>query len=154
MIEVRAVTAENWQEATGLKVGPEQADFVPSVVLSLAKAYIKPNGVHYEPRAIYVGEVMVGFYSFMFKPHDTRVCYIGGFLIDRQHQGHGYGTAAMRDYIETVKKGFPDCEGVFLTVHPENTRAAEFYEQFGFEKTGLVIDGEDAMGLTLVRENT
>ncbi len=151
MIEVRPVTSDNWLEAIALGVRKEQEQFVPSVVLSLAKAYIKPNGVHYEPRAIYAGDTMVGFYSFMFKPHDTRVCYIGGFLIDQKHQGKGYGTMAMQDFLDTVRLSFPDCEGVYLTVHPDNEDAAEFYSHFGFHKTGLVIEGEDAMALTLER---
>lgn len=153
MIYIRPITAENWQEAMTLRVSPEQGQFVPSVTLSLAKAYIKPNGINHDPCGIYSEESreMVGFYSFMFKPHDTRVCYIGGFLIDHRFQGRGYGKAAMSDYLTTVQDRFPDCEGVYLTVHPENRAAAKFYNTFGFVKTGLVIAGEDAMGLTLTK---
>jgi diamine N-acetyltransferase len=151
MIYIRPITPENWREALTLRVDPEQGQYVPSVVMSLAKAYIKPNGITHDPCGIYSEEnqIMVGFYSFMFKPHDTRVCYIGGFIIDRRYQGFGYGKAAMKDYLETVQQRFPNCEGVYLTVHPENRAAEKFYNTFGFVKTGLVIDGEDAMGLTL-----
>lgn len=151
MIYVRPIDADNWKEALTLRVHPMQGQFVPSVVMSLAKAYIRPNGIHYDPCGIYSQETneMIGFYSFMYKPHDTRVCYISGFLIDRRFQGMGYGKAAMEDYLAAVRRRFPNCEGVYLTVHPENRAAENFYKSFGFAKTGLVIAGEDAMGLTL-----
>ena len=92
---------------------------------------------------------MVGFYSFGYKPHDTRVCYVSGFLIDGRYQHRHYGRAAMRNYLEMVQARYPNCEGVYLTVHPDNTAAESFYSHFGFRKTGLVIDGEDGMALIL-----
>ena len=151
MIYTRPIESANWLEAIALTVHKQQEKFVPSVALSIAKAYIRPNGVNYDPVGIYSQElgVLVGFYSFMYKPHDLRVAYVGGFLIDHLHQGKGYGRAAMIDYLEIVRGRLPDCEGVYLTVHPENSAAERFYSQFGFRKTGLVIDGEDAMGLPI-----
>lgn len=150
MIFTRPIDATNWQAAIKLEVKPEQSHFVPAVAISIAKAYIKPNGVNYDPIGIYSesDNQMVGFYSFMYKPHDFRVAYIGGFLIDKSYQGMGYGKAAMRHYLQTVRLQLDGVEGVYLTVHPENIPAEKFYSQFGFIKTGLVIDGEDAMGLT------
>ena len=151
MIFTRPVTADNWLQAIALRVKPEQASFVPSVTLSLAKAYIRPDGMIYDPCAVYARDlnVMVGFYSFMYKPHDTRVCYVGGFLIDQQYQDRYYGRAAMADFLDMLPKKFPDCEGVYLTVHSDNLAAESFYSHFGFRKTGLVLDGEDAMALIL-----
>ncbi|MEM7802129.1 MAG: GNAT family N-acetyltransferase [Chloroflexota bacterium] len=150
MIFTRPIDATNWQDAIRLEVRPEQRHFVPSVAVSLAKAYIKPNGVNYDPIGIYSesDSALVGFYSFMYKPHDFRVAYIGGFLIDQACQSKGYGKAAMHHYLQTVREQLEGVEGVYLTVHPENVAAEKFYSHFGFRKTGLVIDGEDAMGLT------
>lgn len=150
MIELRPITAENWEQAIGLCVSPEQAQFVPSVAVSLAKAYIRPDGMTYDPIGIYAtatGE-MVGFYSCIYRPHNTRVVYIGGFLIDQRFQRQGYGVATMRLFLKNIQSDLPECEGVYLTVHPENRSAERFYSQFGFVKTGLVIGDEDAMGLT------
>lgn len=150
MIFTRPIDASNWEEALRLAVREDQAHFVPSVAVSLAKAYIKPNGVNYDPIGIYSEKEnrLIGFYSFMYRPHDSRVAYIGGFLIDQHAQGQGYGKAAMRHYLSTVREALNGLEGVYLTVHPENAAAEKFYSHFGFRKTGLVIDGEDAMGLT------
>ena len=33
-------------------------------------------------------------------------------------------------------------------MHPDNAAAESFYSKFGFKKTGFVIGGEDAMGMT------
>ena len=151
MIYTKPITADNWLDAIALKVKPEQQSFVPDVSLSLAKAYIKPGGIYHDPFGIYSNElqIMVGFYSFMYKPHDTRVCYVGGFLIDARYQHRQYGRAAMNDFLEMVPARFPDCKGVYLTVHPDNLSAESFYSHFGFRKTGLVMDGEDGMALDL-----
>ncbi|MFK7802861.1 MAG: GNAT family N-acetyltransferase [Anaerolineae bacterium] len=150
MVELVPITARNWEEAVKLKMTPEQERFVPSVALSLAKAYIKPDGVTYDPIGIYSTEKehLVGFYSYMYRPHNMRVVYIGGFLIDERFQRMGYGVAAMNLFMKNVQSELPECEGVYLTVHPENLSAERFYSQFGFTKTGLVIGDEDAMGLT------
>lgn len=54
---------ENWEDALKLQVKDNQTKFVPSVAVSLAKVYIKPDGdaVEYQPFAIYNGDLMVGF---------------------------------------------------------------------------------------------
>ena len=150
MVELRPITAANWEQAIALKVSPEQERFVPSVAISLAKAYIRPDGVTYVPIGIYSVETgeMVGFYSYMYRPHNMRVVYIGGFLIDKRFQRQGYGVSTMELFLQNIQAELPECEGVYLTVHPENHSAERFYSQFGFAKTGLVIGQEDAMGLT------
>jgi len=150
MVELVPITARNWEEAVKLKMTPKQERFVPSVALSLAKAYIKPDGVTYDPIGIYATELeqLIGFYSYMYRPHNMRVVYIGGFLIDERFQGKGFGREAMTMFLKNVQSELPECEGVYLTVHPENRLAERFYTHFGFSKTGLVIGNEDAMGLT------
>ncbi|MEM8863413.1 MAG: GNAT family N-acetyltransferase [Chloroflexota bacterium] len=150
MVDLRPITQQNWEDAIKLDVKPDQRAFVPSVAVSIAKAYIQPDGVRYDPIGIYdaESEEMVGFYSFMHRPHNRRVVYISGFLIDYRYQRSGYGAAAMQKFLEKIPDDVPECEGVYLTVHPENVAAENFYSKFGFMKTGLVIDGEDAMAMT------
>ncbi|MEM8858173.1 MAG: GNAT family N-acetyltransferase [Chloroflexota bacterium] len=149
MIEIQPITGRNWVEALALRVSADQDKFVPSVAISLAKAYIRPDGITYDPYGIYSFEhdALVGFYCYMYRPHDMRVVYIGGFLIDEKYQRQGFGVQAMQAFLARVQDESPESEGVYLTVHPENSAAENFYGRFGFAKTGLVIDGEDAMGL-------
>jgi diamine N-acetyltransferase len=148
-IYTKPVTADNWREALALDVHPAQREFTPSVAVSLAKAYIQPDGAHYDPYAIYDGNTMVGFYSFIYYPGSMRFCSIGGFLIDKAHQGKGYGRAALSGFIAFVQRKHPECSDIFLTVHPRNSAAARLYNSLGFVKTGDVIEGEEVMRLVM-----
>ncbi len=149
LVTLRPVTTDNWLDALALTVHPEQEHFVPSVAVSLAKAYIKPDGENYDPFAIYAHGTIVGFYSFCYRPHDMTVCYLGGFLIDRAHQRGGYGQAALATFLNWLQTQHPVCQAIGLTVHPDNVVATHLYQQVGFRKTGGVIDGEDTMELRL-----
>jgi diamine N-acetyltransferase len=148
-IHIRPVTAANWREAIALEVHPEQRNFTPSVAVSLAKAYIQPDGAVYDPFAVYTGQTMVGFYSFIYYPGSLQYVAIGGFLIDRAHQGKGYGRAALADFLTGVGRRHPECTDVFLTVHPQNDVAIRLYTSFGFVKTGEIIFGEETMRLAM-----
>jgi diamine N-acetyltransferase len=148
-ISMKPVTAANWREAIALDVHPAQREFTPSVALSLAKAYIQPDGANYDPYAIYAGKTMVGFYSFIYYPGPLRFCSVGGFLIDKAHQRKGYGRAALAAFIAFVQRQHPECCEIYLTVHPDNTVAARLYNSLGFVKTGDVIEREEVMRLVM-----
>jgi diamine N-acetyltransferase len=153
-ISTKPVTAANWREAIALDVRPGQHEFTPPVAVSLAKAYIQPEGANYDPIAIYAGKTMVGFYSFIHYPGPLYFCSIGGFLIDKAHQGKGYGRAALADFISFVERQHPECSEIYLTVHPRNAAAARLYSSLGFVKTGDVIEGEEVMRLVMAARPT
>jgi diamine N-acetyltransferase len=92
---------------------------------------------------------MVGFYSFIYYPGRLHYCAIGGFLIDKAHQGKGYGRAALAAFIAFVQRQHPECCEIYLTVHPRNTVAAQLYNSLGFVKTGNVIEREEVMRLLM-----
>ncbi len=148
-ITLKEVTKENWLEAIKLAVHPEQERFVPSVAISLAKAYIKPEGETVTPYAIYAEGKMVGFFTYTYTPESADNYWIGGFLIDRALQGQGYGKTAMRDIMEQIPKLFPKCRKVGLTVHPDNHPAQKLYKGFGFKDTGRIYEGEIVYRLEL-----
>ncbi len=148
-ITTRPVTEANWRTAIALDIHPEQRDFTPTVAISLAKAYIQPDGAVYDPVAIYAGPKMIGFYSFIYIPGNLQFAYFGGFLIDKAEQGRGYGRAALEHFLHSVKRRQPDCNEVLLTVHSRNQVAQKLYQSCGFAKTGDVIDGEAVMRLVL-----
>ena len=58
-IQLKIITRDNWEEALKLQVSKKQTTFVPSVAVSLAKVYIKPDGenVEYIPFAIYDDDI-------------------------------------------------------------------------------------------------
>lgn len=98
-VQLKAVTRENWEEALKLQVKENQLKFVPSVAVSLAKVYIKPDGdnVEYIPFAIYVGDLMVGFVMHAVVRKTSDMYWINGFIIDQKQQGNGYGKAALQE---------------------------------------------------------
>lgn len=148
-ITIRPVTAANWRAAIALDIHPEQREFTPSVAISLAKAYIQPDGAAYDPYAVYVGKTMVGFYSFSYYPGKMQWCALAGFLIDKAHQGKGYGRAALNDFIAWVPRKHPECTDLFLTVNPHNQMAERLYASVGFVKTGDMMNDEAVMRLVL-----
>lgn len=150
---IKPITQTNWEAATALTVHSHQADFVPSVAISLAKAYIRPNGFCYDPYGIYrprlVGAELIGFYSCIHLPDDLSFCYFGGFLIDHRFQGRGYGKASLGAFLADVRQRYRQCQEVLLSVHPDNHIAAQLYTAHGFVKTGDWLDQEEEMRLSL-----
>lgn len=158
-VTLRQVTRENWQEALRLAVRPEQQRFVagyaPVALLGLAKAYVRPGGVSWEPYAIYAGgdgesaETMVGFVELAYEPGSADEYWVFHFFIDARFQGHGYGRVAIARLIELVAREHPEARSLQLVVHPENTAAQRLYMSAGFRPTGAERWGEPAYRLAL-----
>ena len=142
IISLKEVTRENWTEAVELKVWPEQAHFVPTVLRSIAKAYIRPEGPPVTPYAIYADTQMVGFFTFTCNPESTTEYWINGFLIDKAYQKRGYGRAALTEMLKLFRQLYPQATQVNLTVESENHLAQNLYQSFGFNATGQVHDDE------------
>lgn len=144
-IHLKIVTRENWEEAIKLEVDKEQLSFVPSVAVSIAKVYIKPDGenVEYIPFAIYDDQKMVGFIMHAFEEHTTNSYWINGFLIDKQFQGNGYGKLAFAEMIKWIVNKFSQCIEIRLTVHKDNKLAMNLYKQTGFNPTGNYFGEEE-----------
>jgi diamine N-acetyltransferase len=150
-IQLKSVTRENWEEALALKVNETQNKFVPSVAVSLAKVYIKPDGdnVEYIPFAIYDDEKMVGFIMHAYVENTTNMYWINGFIIDEKYQGKGYGRAALSEMAQWIINRFPQCKEIRLTVYRENEAACGLYKSFGFQPTGDVYGEEDVWFLSI-----
>ncbi|MDH4421633.1 MULTISPECIES: GNAT family N-acetyltransferase [Bacillus] len=148
-IHLKVVTRENWRDALNLQVKKEQRNFVPSVAVSLAKVYIKPDGdnVEYVPFAIYDGDHMVGFIMHAFARETTDMYWINGFIIDQKQQGNGYGKAALQESIYLIKNTSMACKEIRLTVHKDNISAKKLYERYGFQSLGHDYDGEEVYRL-------
>jgi len=88
---------------------------------------------------------MVGFLMHALDPDDNGR-WLYRLMIDRQHQGLGYGRAALRALLVYLRglSGGPD---ITLGVAPENIGARNLYASEGFLETGEVLDGELVMRL-------
>ena len=148
-IQLKIVTRANWEDAFKLQVKKDQRKFVPSVAVSLAKVYIKPDGdnVEYIPFAIYDGELMVGFVMHAVIKETTDMYWINGFIIDQKQQGNGYGKAALQESVYLIKNTYKACKEIRLTVHKDNISARKLYECYGFQSLGHDYDGEQVYRL-------
>jgi len=146
-VELRDVTAENRQAVIDLELDPAQQDLVASNAESLKDARSDRGA---RPRVVYAGERVVGF--LMYDPgrlgDDPREALIYRFMIDRRHQGEGYGRAAINKALDEIR-GLGGVRKMFISYMPDNPVAKPFYASFGFVEVGTDEDGEMIAELTL-----
>ena len=136
-IEVREVTSLNWRAVAGVRARREQLKWVAHISRYLA---LCAYGGDWRPLAISAGDEVVGFVMWARDPDDLSY-WIGGFVIDRRHQGLGYGRAAL-DAMVTYLRTMPGCRQVALSYRPDNTVARGLYASAGFVETGEMEDDE------------
>lgn len=152
-VTLRQVTKDNYEAVCDLDVAPDQENFVSSNGWSLVESHYHP---HYQTRAIYAGETPVGF--LMWVPDaeaddgsDARCVSIWRFMIDKDHQGKGYGRRALELAIGEIRSA-PRVERITIGYHPRNKRAKEMYARFGFIEVGMDEDGDDMIASLSVQE--
>jgi diamine N-acetyltransferase len=142
-VELRPITAENFQAVIKLAVRPEQSDFVAPNVRGIAETHIYPDAV---PRAVYADDEPVGFVLFhpIDKDKPAEGHCIVRLMIDHRFQGRGLGREALEAAVDwTVRERGAD--RVRLSVVPENEQARALYRSAGFAETGELDDGELVM---------
>lgn len=136
------VTEQNFWEVVNLKSDQNQQKdiqiferWVGSNTFFLAAAQV----YGFIPRAIYDGELLVGFASHGFRKEHKRYELIS-IMIGHQFQGLGYGISVMRAVVEDMIKTH-QCDEIYLSVIHDNKRAIRIYEKIGFQPTGEVEQG-------------
>ena len=139
-IRLKDVTADNWEAVADLELDPTQEDLVASNLYSVAESHYDPDA---RPRAVYAGKRVVGFLMYDVQPAKgkSREASIYRFMIDRNHQGKGYGRAALSKALEEIR-AIPGVKRVSIGYMPENPVAGPFYASFGFKEVGRDRDGE------------
>lgn len=147
MIQLRKITEDNFLEAFGLKLAPEQEAFVSHPVRSLAQAYVYRDQCR--PFGIYADDTMVGYVMVIYD-YDIPEYDIWHMMIDASKQGRGYGGEALDrvlDYIRT--KPFGDSGRIALTCNRNNPIARKLYEKKGFTATGNGDEDEIELVMTV-----
>jgi diamine N-acetyltransferase len=139
-VQLRAITADNFDAVIALQVADDQRDFLPPIVESIAWAYVAPVC---HPLAIYAGDTPVGFVMYGHDPAKG-LCWIIGFMVDARHQRRGIGRAALELLLARMA-AVSDGASVALGVHPDNAVAIRLYAAFGFQDTGKRQGGEMIM---------
>ena len=161
-IRLVKVNPENFDELIDLEVDKSQEDYVADNSYSLAEAYANiAAGRYAQPFGIYDGEVPVGFLMIGYNIADEEDDYrkyplikdnylIWRFMIDKNHQGKGYGRAAMKlalEFIRTFPRG--KAEYCWLSYEPENEAARKLYRSFGFVEAAEMPEGWDEIPAAL-----
>lgn len=147
MVELRAITEENFLDAFRLRLAPGQERFVSHPIRSLAQAYVYRNQC--QPFGIYAEGKMVG-YVMMIYDFDVPEYDIWHMMIDEAEQGRGYGGEALDRVIAYIRtKPLGDSDRVALTCGKDNAVARKLYEQKGFTPTGVEDEDEVELALTI-----
>ena len=101
MVELRAITEDNFQQCVEIHAGVQDNSFVDSVTYSLAEAWVYDQDTR--PFAIYNDGTITGFVS-MYVGEGN--CQIINFLIDDAFQRKGLGTKAAKLCIEYLQNEF------------------------------------------------
>ncbi len=148
-VSLKKIDPGNWKECIALQVNDDQKTFVASNVFYIAEASFYPS---YHVLAVYSDDRMVGFLMYGRDPDDGRY-WIPRMMIDRNHQGKGYGKAAMTEIIKLLKRK-RDCAAIYLSHEPENRKAGALYNSLGFRDTGEKNEGEIVKRLDLKKKTT
>ena len=147
MVELKAITEDNFIDAFNLALAPGQEKFVSHPIRSLAQAYVYRDQC--QPFGIYADGKMVGYVMVIYD-YDIPEYDIWHMMIDEARQGRGYGSQALDrviDYIRT--KPFGDSDRVALTCNKDNRAARRLYESRGFSATGVEDEDEVEMAMTV-----
>jgi diamine N-acetyltransferase len=149
MVSLRPLTASNRQAVEALRVSPSQKRFVSGVAESLRQAAEHPDAraLYW---AVYAEDTPVGFVMIAdevaspdYIPH-----YLWKLLIDERYQRQGFGAATL-DLIVEYFRGRPGVEVLTTSAGQGDGSPIEFYERYGFERTGEVSDDEVVLRLKL-----
>lgn len=148
---LRKIDDKNLWDIIKLSVHEHQKGFVATNTKSILEAYVTitssgvalPFGLYEEDTL--VGFVMIGYGTYEDKEPQVapnEYC-IWRFMIDKEHQGKGYGKKAMKAALEYIYT-FPCGPATYcwLAYEPENAVAKKLYASFGFEENGDMCGDE------------
>lgn len=142
-LTLKEISSETVRQICDLEVGDSQREFVAPNAVSIAQAYFCKEAWF---RAIYHGDTPVGF-TMLHEDPDKPEYYLWRFMIDKHHQGKGYGKEAMDLIIKHVKEK-PNATELLLSCDPGEEGPENFYRKLGFEPTGEFMRSEKVMRLS------
>ncbi len=141
----------NYYAIMMLELADDQKDFVWTNSGPLAEAAYLPG---FRARAVYLGDEPIGlglwgpyYPGYVYDgPAEAGSYIIDHLMIDRRHQGKGYGRRLV-DLLVGELRGLPDCRRILLAVDPGNTRAIDLYASMGFAGIGRTHEDDVLMEL-------
>jgi diamine N-acetyltransferase len=146
MVELRALTRDNWVACADLPLLPSQQGLLAPNVYSIAELNFVQ---HYTPRVIYASGQLVGFLMYCPEndPPDSKLFWLFRFMVAAEHQSKGYGASALRLALLEMKAA--GATHVRTMHKPRNSPASKLYRKHGFVEIGVLTDGDLELELSL-----
>ncbi len=157
MLERREVDPDTVDLLIGLAVGSDQDGLVAENAVTLAEA---PKVAGSRVWGLWDGSVPVGLMA-MVHPHeydrhgpgdDVNAAYLWRLMIAGEHQGKGYGQAAVAEAM-AVTRGW-GLSRLVATIANVGHSNMGFYERLGFRRTGRIVDSEVEIAIDMSRPGT
>ena len=149
-LELRIIDETNKAAVELLEVSESQKQYIASNKKSLETAGKEEYREIARPFAIYAEGKIVGFTMFAFEltssdPNDRY--WLWRFMVDRNFQGKGYGSAALEKIIDYFRSHGAD--HILLSTKEHNTSALSLYHKYQFAETGEMNEDEIVLRLSL-----
>tara|TARA_X000001036_G_C20342106_1_gene668955 strand:- start:75 stop:530 length:456 start_codon:yes stop_codon:yes gene_type:complete len=134
MIYLKDITKKNLESIINLNVSEDQIDQVAPNSVSIAQGHYS-NSAWF--KGIFNDDIAVGFVMLDLIIEEKK-CFLWRFMIDKKHQGKGYGKIALTHVVDYVKsfKVFNEIETSYV---PTENGAEGFYKNFGFIQSKKTI---------------
>ncbi|WP_085933506.1 GNAT family N-acetyltransferase [Enhydrobacter aerosaccus] len=144
VVTLREVTAATVRAICALETAQEQKRFVAPNAVSIAQAYFEPRAIF---RAIYAEEIPVGFVMWR-TADEAETAYLWRFMIDRNHQGKGYGERAIAQLTDLLRDtGY---RRLTTSVVLGCGGPIDFYQSRGFVETGATTTNGERVLLRIL----
>src|SRR5260370_10322209 len=139
-VVLEPIARRNYRKLFPMQLRPEQTTFVTPRRWTLARCYVRQFGEEFEhlPHLIRSGEEVVGYCTTACDPNSADDYWVDDIMIDAEHQGKGYGRAAMIETLRMIVARYPKCRALQLTCFRANTNAAALSKSLGCEPNGSV----------------
>lgn len=134
MINLREITETNLISIIDLDVSENQNDLVAPNAVSIAQGHYSKSAWF---KGIFNDDVAIGFVMLDLITEENK-CFLWRFMIDKKHQGKGYGKIALTQVIEYVKS-FKVFDNIGTSYVPTDNSAEGFYKNFGFIESEEII---------------
>lgn len=140
MNRLAPVTSDNWRALARVRPTDDQQRWVADVTFYLCLTTY--DGLWRSCAVLDDGGDAVGHVMWAVDPDDDSH-WIGGLVIDAQHQGKGLGRSTVESLLEMWESQEPSLSGTpyiqaALSVDPDNESALRLYRSLGFVETGEV----------------
>jgi diamine N-acetyltransferase len=137
-VYLEPVTVENWKACLALELAPSQKDFLPSNLYSIAEAQFYTEA---RSNAIYNTQNELVGYALFGRDIFTEKWKIFRIMIDKHHQGQGYGKSAMNAIIAQISRE-PDGDEILISYQDDNQVARQLYAKLGFVEEQTNANGQ------------